>query len=255
MPALGMWTISALVALALAFVYFLVVLAFIPPVAVFVVVSLLIAVGIAMSERRWAPLLGALWSSLVIAANAVYIAHDLAHPNSLHSFAFSVVLMAILAIGILAGLGATIHDYRTSRASVEENKRRQTPRWFQIAVGTLVGLGVGAISVAAIPQDNAAANVSPETLAQLPLLSTNNHLFDRAEIRVKAGDFVALRLENSETSGHSFDIDEFNVHVAMPPGKTAVALFKTVKPGTYTFYCGVPGHREGGMVGTVVVEP
>lgn len=27
-----------------------------------------------------------------------------------------------------------------------------------------------------------------------------------------------------------------------------------LKPGTYTFYCTVPGHREGGMEGTLVVK-
>ncbi|MEA2142490.1 MAG: hypothetical protein QOI64_920, partial [Solirubrobacteraceae bacterium] len=28
----------------------------------------------------------------------------------------------------------------------------------------------------------------------------------------------------------------------------------TVKPGQYTFYCTVPGHREGGMVGKLTVK-
>jgi uncharacterized cupredoxin-like copper-binding protein len=27
-----------------------------------------------------------------------------------------------------------------------------------------------------------------------------------------------------------------------------------VKPGKYTFYCSVPGHREAGMVGTITVK-
>ncbi len=41
----------------------------------------------------------------------------------------------------------------------------------------------------------------------------------------------------------------------MPSGKPAVALFTPTKPATYTFYCAVPGHKEAGMKGTLIVEP
>ena len=41
----------------------------------------------------------------------------------------------------------------------------------------------------------------------------------------------------------------------MPSGKPALALFTPTTPGTYTFYCHIPGHREAGMVGTLIVGP
>jgi uncharacterized cupredoxin-like copper-binding protein len=31
-------------------------------------------------------------------------------------------------------------------------------------------------------------------------------------------------------------------------------LTVTLKPGTYTYYCSVPGHRSGGMQGKLVVS-
>ena len=97
--------------------------------------------------------------------------------------------------------------------------------------------------------------MSAEALAQLPALRTEHYRFDQPEIRTKVGQTVALRLENNDTGGHSFDIDELNVHAPMPAGKPALALFTPNKPGTNTFYCDVPGHRDAGMVGTLIVEP
>src|SRR5262249_12855154 len=137
------------------------------------------------------------------------------------------------------------------RASGAEGR---TPRWpTSFLIGTAT-FALGAILVAAIPPPVATTGVSAEALAQLPALVSGSNTFDQAELRARVGATVALRLDNSDTGAHSFDIDELKVHVAMPAGKPALALFKPAAPGTYTFYCGVPGHKDAGMQGTLIVE-
>ncbi len=114
---------------------------------------------------------------------------------------------------------------------------------------------LGASLVAVIPQADATAGVRAEALAPLPALVAGRNTFDRVELRANVGETVALRLENTDTLLHYFDIDAFDVHVPMPSGKPALALFTPTTPGTYTFYCHIPGHIEAGMVGSLIVEP
>jgi plastocyanin len=81
--------------------------------------------------------------------------------------------------------------------------------------------------------------------------------FKGDEIRVKAGQLTALRLENPDGVGHSFDVDELNLHVAMPNGSESLALFTADTPGAYTFYCAPHYNKATGnsMRGTLIVEP
>ena len=249
---LAKWTIATLLAGVGLLVYMQVVLvgAFMPPIALmFGVPALILAALVAGLRRRWAPLLGALYWGFFLAANGPYLAHDLGHPEFVASFTFSVILMVPALVGLAAGLGAAVQSYQTPAVA---NPR--TPRWFATAFTAIAGLCAGAILVGALPR-TASAGVSPATLAGLPALTTAQHQFDQTELHAKAGETVALRLENQDVSGHSFDIDELDIHVSMPPGEPSLALFTPVTPGTYTFYCSVPGHRQAGMVGTLVVEP
>ena len=90
------------------------------------------------------------------------------------------------------------------------------------------------------------AAASPSTLT----VKSKNYRFTQPEIRVQAGEMVTMRLENRDAAAHAFDIDEFDVHIPMPAQEELTFTFTP----TYTFYCGVLGHRGGGMVGTLIVE-
>jgi uncharacterized cupredoxin-like copper-binding protein len=79
--------------------------------------------------------------------------------------------------------------------------------------------------------------------------------FDQSEVQVKAGQPLTLRIINKDGYAHAFDIDEFNIHTPLDADEAMDVVFIPDKPGSYTFYCGSPGHQAAGMVGTLVVEP
>jgi plastocyanin len=79
--------------------------------------------------------------------------------------------------------------------------------------------------------------------------------FQFANAQAKPGK-VTLDAKNPQSLGHNIAVQGPGVDSKGPVvsgGKTSTVTV-TVKPGTYTFYCSVPGHREGGMVGKLVVK-
>ncbi len=254
LAALGKAAVGALVGLAALFGYVQLVVfgGFIPVVAGFAAVALLLA-GLIATGWRWTPLLATLACgallALMLGPASGEILYILSRPHDVSLFALIVLLLPVLVIGVSAGIGATVQNYRYVASE------RHAPRGLRTGLILLVGLLGGAIAVAAAPQSSDAGGVSPEALASLPAVTPENYMPGK-EIKVKAGELVALRLENSDGVGHTFDIDELGVHAPMPNGKTGLALFRPTKPGTYTFYC-VPHYNKAtgeGMQGKLIVE-
>lgn len=80
--------------------------------------------------------------------------------------------------------------------------------------------------------------------------------FTETKIDAPAGQDT-IEFDNPSTVGHNVEIeDSSGEDVAetdtITEGKTSATA--DLQPGTYTFYCGVPGHREAGMEGTLTVK-
>lgn len=246
LSALSKLTMTALVGLAGALAYVQVAIAgeFEPVLTTFAVVMLLVAALITIGWR-WVPLVGAVLSAMIVAGKSAAVLYDLQHPETFHLFAFMVVAVALALTGTVAGISATVQNYRGGE--------RHRPRMLVPTVVALVGVCAGALLVAALPRP-ASAGVSPELLASLPAITTPGFHFDRTTLEAKVGETVAFRFDNPHAAPHSFDIDALNVHVPVAAGKSGLVLFKPTQPGTYTFYCQVPGHRAAGMEGTLIVK-
>lgn len=76
------------------------------------------------------------------------------------------------------------------------------------------------------------------------------------EATAPAGD-VTVEMVNESTTPHNVYIeDESGATLAESEtvSEDTTTTTASLEPGTYTFYCDVPGHREAGMEGTLNVE-
>lgn len=123
--------------------------------------------------------------------------------------------------------------------------------------GILVGVFLFGLIMARMGLLNGLLHGSEETAVppSAIIYTTENMRFGQDVLRLQAGESITFALENRDTYAHSFDVDELAWHVQMPANDQITAEFTAVSPGTYTIYCAIPGHREAGMVATLIVEP
>lgn len=80
--------------------------------------------------------------------------------------------------------------------------------------------------------------------------------FTSSSLHAKAGT-VTVDFANKSPVGHNFTVaDSSGKVLGATPTFTGGSKTLSVKlaPGTYTFYCSVPGHRQAGMQGTLTVS-
>jgi plastocyanin len=79
--------------------------------------------------------------------------------------------------------------------------------------------------------------------------------YDTKQLDAKAGR-VTIAFTNAASLEHNVTIVQGSTQLGATPtfsGGTRT-LTLNLKPGTYTFYCSVPGHRQAGMQGTLRVS-
>lgn len=99
-------------------------------------------------------------------------------------------------------------------------------------------------------------------------------MFMPARVEVKKGEQIKFVLRNNGELDHEFvlatpaenlkhaeamkknpDMEHDDPNAKrLAPKNTAEIVWKFSKPGEFEFACLIPGHRESGMVGTVVVK-
>jgi plastocyanin len=80
--------------------------------------------------------------------------------------------------------------------------------------------------------------------------------YDQTELTAPSG-LISVNFDNPASLEHDVVIeDDGGAEIAKTDlvADGQVTTSAEIQPGTYTYYCSVPGHREGGMEGTLTVN-
>ena len=102
-------------------------------------------------------------------------------------------------------------------------------------------------SSAAVPADEAAGEAAVSIEAQ-------DIAFSTSEITVNPGD--TIEMTNTGQLPHDFTVDVLGIQEVTPTNGDTVTITipDDAEPGDFEYYCSVPGHKQAGMVGTLIIE-
>ena len=218
---------------------------------------------------------------LVLWALTVSLGLGLRNPSFPGSLGGQRAVSAVTAVLVLAAVATAVITSGTPAASGESGslasesqaKEQQAPSPGTSSPGSSATKQPGSSSSPAGTTPSATSTVQSPTAttgtpapASSPAASASTKLklaanpagqlaYDTKQLSAKAGT-VTIEMANMSPIEHDVAISEGSKILGQTPVFTGGTKSLTVKlkPGTYTFFCTVPGHRQAGMEGTLTVS-
>jgi plastocyanin len=195
----------------------------IPPLAIFGVLTAILGLATLRRGGRWLLVLDAAVALLYLAGSVPFMAANLAHPESPVSFLAEVFLILAL-VTVVVGV---VLRWR----SAPDRARRRT-------VGGAVGLALLATVVSLV----AAASVDADARQDGDVAIVTERSVFPERVEVPAGGSV-LWVDNQDPFHHTFVIDGTDIRETLV-ASSSVRVPVDLAPGSYRFWCDVPGHES-----------
>lgn len=220
-----------------------------PPVVIGSVVAALVAVGVALIDRRWMHVVGAVVALLVFALGASDPTPGaMTRPSLGVQMSWGHTARFAGLIGLLAGVVAL----RASRGRAPGRIARATPSLAAVALGLVVGIGATTAAAVVDPgflQGGTVVALEPD--ATVPIVESGD-IFEVGAGAIGPGALVKLVVENRDGALHSVTTTQGpHVDVDTLAGRTTEILARAPSaPGDWTFVCKYhPGMRGAIRVG------
>lgn len=180
-----------------------------------------------------------------------YYSFSLQRPDELVGLVFTVVAVILAGVVLVSGALAAVASWRPVRA---------VGTAAAAATGVVLGLAVAvgyALVVAAQAQPDQSDGLTDAEVAALPVVVMDDFRFTPDQLTAVVGEELAIRLVSEDVETYRFTIDQLDIDVIVPSGRTAVVRITPTEAGTLTFYSSEEGdeHRQLGMVGEITVAP
>jgi plastocyanin len=160
---------------------------------------------------------------------------NLVHGQGLMAYFVPLTLSAVSIAGLIGAVGSLVKPTGRSRAAF----------WVVVAV----------TSVYSVALFGGAVVSQARTVARLPnelTVSVRTNAFSTTTLTAERGR-VTIRFANNDLFWHTFTSDALGVNLRVPVNAAEEISFDAA-PGTYDFYCAIPGHALIGMRGTLVIR-
>src|SRR5215467_7110532 len=156
---MGWLTVGSLLGIGIGFWLLMLMIGVTVMAIAIIAVAAVVMAGLVVTGVRWTPALGALFGAGVWIgglSSQQYSLYHLTHPQEGGPFIVSVLIYVLGLVAIVAGIVATMQNYRSGT--------RSAPRWTSAFLGVMAGFVVGAtvVSLLVLSGSTRAAQASTE---------------------------------------------------------------------------------------------
>lgn len=160
--------------------------------------------------------------------------------NNLNRTGIALVAAMLVSAAAWAGAGPAGHSHDDAFSAGEPGDPKKPARIVQVTMGETDG------KMLFTP-----ARLEVKKGEQVKFLLRNNGELEHEFVLAKAAE----NLKHAEAMKKNPDMEHDDPNAKkLAPKKTSEIIWKFSKAGEFEYACLIPGHRESGMIGTIVVK-